>query len=59
MLYVAATHDGTYRDEAQTMLKETASTSKSLVLVPTAEHGVELVSHPGKVRTAVESFLRR
>ena len=53
---MAGTYDGTYADEALRMNKATASKDKAVAFVPTAEHGVLLVSHPGKIRTLVERF---
>lgn len=60
VLYVAGTIDegGIYRQDARTLYNATAATDKSITLVPTAEHGVQLVGHPGKARTQVERFLR-
>ena len=60
VLYVAGTIDegGIYRQDARTLYTATAAADKAITLVPTAEHGVQLVGHPGKVRTQVERFLR-
>ena len=60
VLYVAGTIDegGIYRQDARALYRATASTDKAITLVPTAEHGVQLVGHPGKARTQVERFLR-
>jgi pimeloyl-ACP methyl ester carboxylesterase len=59
VLYAAGTIDegGIYKQDAQAMYRATPGTHKSIVLVPTAEHGVQLVGHPGKVRDRVEAFL--
>lgn len=57
VLYLAGTFDGTYRAEAMQMYKATASANKSIAFAPTAEHGVALVSHKGKLRDLVERFL--
>lgn len=59
VLYVAGTIDegGIYRQDARTLYNATAATDKAITLVPTAEHGVQLVVHPGKARTQVERFL--
>jgi pimeloyl-ACP methyl ester carboxylesterase len=59
VLYAAGTIDqgGIYEQDAQAMYRATPGTHKSIVLVPTAEHGVQLVGHPGKVRDRVEAFL--
>lgn len=60
VVYVAGTIDegGIYRQDARTLYNATAATDKAITLVPTAEHGVQLVGHPGKARTQVERFLR-
>ena len=60
VLYAAGTFDegGLYRNDAKTLYAATATRDKRIELVPTAEHGVQLVSHPGKVRTLVEQFIR-
>jgi alpha-beta hydrolase superfamily lysophospholipase len=60
VLYVAGTIDegGIYGQDAQALYRATASTDRAITLVPTAEHGVQLVGHPGKARTQVERFLR-
>jgi pimeloyl-ACP methyl ester carboxylesterase len=60
VLYVAGTIDegGIYRQDAQTLYRTTAAGDKAITLVATAEHGVQLVGHPGKARTQVERFLR-
>jgi pimeloyl-ACP methyl ester carboxylesterase len=60
VLYVAGTIDegGIYRQDARTLYTATATKDKAITLVPTAEHGVQLVGHPGSARTQVERFLR-
>ena len=60
VLYVAGTIDegGIYRRDARTLYRASAGTDKAITLVPTAEHGVQLVGHPGTARTQVERFLR-
>lgn len=60
VLYLAGTIDqgGIYRQDAQTLYDATAAADKALEFVPSAEHGVQLVSHPGKARDLVESFIR-
>jgi pimeloyl-ACP methyl ester carboxylesterase len=59
VLYAAGTIDegGIYRQDARAMYEATPGSHKAIVLVPTAEHGVQLVGHPGKVRDRVEAFL--
>jgi pimeloyl-ACP methyl ester carboxylesterase len=59
VLYLAGTIDegGIYRQDAQTMYDATATSDKTIELVPSAEHGVQLVGHPGKARELVESFI--
>lgn len=59
-LYAAAEVDegGNYARDAKTMLDATPGSDKSIVIVPGAKHGVALVAGPGRVRTAVENFLR-
>ena len=59
VLYAAGTIDegGIYRQDAETLYKKTAARDKAISLVATTEHGVQLVGHPGKVRTQVERFL--
>jgi pimeloyl-ACP methyl ester carboxylesterase len=58
--YVAGTLDegGIYRQDARTLYAATAAADKAITLVPTAEHGVQLVGHPGTARSQVERFLR-
>ena len=60
VLYAAGTFDegGIYRKDAQALYRATASADKTIELAPTAEHGVQLVGHAGKIREFVESFLR-
>jgi pimeloyl-ACP methyl ester carboxylesterase len=60
VLYLAGTFDegGIYRQDAQTMYDATATDDKAIELVPSAEHGVQLVGHPGKARKLVERFIR-
>jgi pimeloyl-ACP methyl ester carboxylesterase len=59
-LYAAAELDegGNYARDAKTMYDATPGSDKQLVIVPGAAHGVRLIAGPGKVRTAVESFIR-
>ena len=49
--------DATYKDEALAMFRATASSDKATAFDQTAEHGVALVSHPGRMRNLVERFL--
>jgi pimeloyl-ACP methyl ester carboxylesterase len=60
VLYVAGTIDegGIYRQDARALYASTAAADKAITLVATAEHGVQLVGHPGKARMQVERFLR-
>lgn len=57
-LYVAGTLDsgGIYRDDARKLYRLTAAEDKAIELVPSGEHGVQLVGHPGKARTLVEDL---
>jgi len=59
-LYVAGTLDegGIYRQDAETLYDATAARDKTIELVPSSEHGVQLVGHPGKARELVEGFIR-
>jgi pimeloyl-ACP methyl ester carboxylesterase len=60
VLYAAGTFDegGVYRTDATALYDATAGKDKTIEFAPTAEHGVRLVSHPGKIRDLVESFIR-
>lgn len=60
VLYVAGTFDegGIYRKDAETLYGATAAEDKAIEFAPTAEHGVQLVAHPGKLRNLVEDFIR-
>jgi pimeloyl-ACP methyl ester carboxylesterase len=60
VLYIAGTFDegGLYRKDAQKLYTATAAEDKTIEFVPTSEHGVMLVSHPGKARELVEQFIR-
>lgn len=60
VLYLAGTLDegGIYRQDAKTLYDATATRDKTIEFVPSAEHGVQLVAHPGKARELVESFIR-
>jgi alpha-beta hydrolase superfamily lysophospholipase len=60
VLYVAASQDtgGTYAADAHSMYAATAAPDRTIDIVPGAEHGVDLVDHPGPVRSTLESFLR-
>jgi len=57
VLYMAGSYDATYKDEALAMFRATASSDKATAFNQTAEHGVALVSHPGRMRNLVERFL--
>jgi hypothetical protein len=54
---MAGSYDATYKDEALAMFRATASSDKATAFNQTAEHGVALVSHPGRMRNLVERFL--
>ena len=60
VLYIAGTFDegGIYRKDAETLYDATAGSDKTIEFVPSSEHGVQLVSHPGKARELVEQFIR-
>jgi dienelactone hydrolase len=59
-LYLAGSLDegGFYGQDAQTLYDATAADDKTIQLIPSREHGVQLVGHPGKARNLVESFIR-
>jgi dienelactone hydrolase len=59
-LFAAAEVDegGIYATDAKTLFDATPVTDKSMVVVPGGMHGVALVAGAGRVRTAVESFIR-
>jgi len=60
VLYIAGTFDegGIYRQDAETLYEATPAADKTIEFVPSSEHGVRLVSHPGKARELVEQFIR-
>lgn len=58
VLYLAAENDDGFTGDARALFQATAESDKALELVPGTEHGVQLVSHPGRARTLVETFIR-
>ena len=59
VLYLAARDDaaGGFAEHAQALYDATASSEKTIELLPGAAHGVSLVSSPGRARDLVEQFL--
>ncbi len=57
VLYVAGDDDDGFTEDARKLYQATAETDKALELVPGPEHGVQLVSHAGRARTLVETFI--
>jgi alpha-beta hydrolase superfamily lysophospholipase len=59
VLYVVSSDDagGGFAQDARALFDATASTDKTLELVPGSAHGVSLVSSPGRARDLVERFL--
>ena len=48
---------GEFATDAQTMYDATPSGGKAIEIVPGADHGVDLVSSPGRARDLLEQFL--
>jgi dienelactone hydrolase len=59
VLFVAASDDagGAFATDAQTLHEATPAGDKTIEIVPGADHGVDLVSSPGRARDLVEQFL--
>jgi pimeloyl-ACP methyl ester carboxylesterase len=57
VLYIAGDDDDGFTEDARTLFQATAETDKALELIPGTEHGVQLVSHSGRARRLVESFI--
>jgi dienelactone hydrolase len=59
VLYLAASDDasGAFATDARALYEATPSTDKTIEIVPGADHGVDLVSSPGRARDLVEQFL--
>lgn len=59
VLYVAAEQDsgGGFAQDARAMYRATASSDKSIEILPGSDHGVSLLAYPGRARELVEEFL--
>ncbi len=57
VLYIAGDNDDGFTEDARKLYQATAETEKALELIAGTEHGVQLVSHAGRARTLVESFI--
>jgi alpha-beta hydrolase superfamily lysophospholipase len=60
VLYLAASDDagGAFANDAQALYEATASSDKAIEILPGSDHGVSLVSSPGRARELLEQFLR-
>jgi alpha-beta hydrolase superfamily lysophospholipase len=61
VLYLVAEEDagGAFAADAKVLYERTASSDKTLEVLPGSFHGVSLVAFPGRARDLLEQFLRR
>ncbi len=56
-LYLAGDRDAGFVDETRALYEATASSDKTLEILPSGEHGVALVRTSARARAALEGFL--
>ena len=57
VLYLVSSGDDGFTDDARALYAKTASSAKTIEVLPGAEHGVLLVGSSGRARTLIERFL--